>query len=632
MGKGDGTIASYLLKLVHFNLSTHFSSQTEFTSVLVAIDDASSFTYVKPLCSKANTLHILQEWIKYAEIQTGHQLKTICSDNRGEWSSNIATHWQNEASFRWQKSSVYTTIPAIFMGYHEEDKGWKLLSPKHNPSVFWSNSVRFLEDQCWEDRTNTMPIKETNAIFYNDIADIEDLSYSKEDEFDEELTQPLEDIYHPPSEEDLALEGDLFLPEPSEISPQNLLCNQNYQQFHQKWLQMDSLRNCGLLVDLLDPIYQAKAQLTSTALQPTVKQALNGFSQRSGIDYDKIFAPVVPQDAIHTILSIAARQDWELDSIDVTQAYLNASLHHEVYLKPPKGADIPKGKVYKLIKGLYGLKQSGCKWNLELDAHLQSMGFLSLSCAPCIYLRGTGETKVIIAIYVDDMLITGPKQSIINAVKTAITDKWKITDNGPAKEFLKIKVTCHHQQLTISLDQQAYIEGIIKEWLPNGGKSWSPMDASPTMMPPDFVPPEDVKQQYPSLVGKLMWVSNTVRPDICFTVNTLAQHISRPSPDTMQVALKVIKYLNQTKDEVFSLGNEKANTPPPPIVTYTDANWASNPNTDRRSTSGSVTMVFGSLVGWKSHVQKCVSLSAVEDEFMAASEATREALFYRYLL
>ncbi|CCF48170.1 hypothetical protein NDA11_004564 [Ustilago hordei] len=86
----------------------------------------------------------------------------------------------------------------------------------------------------------------------------------------------------------------------------------------------------------------------------------------------------------------------------------------------------------------------------------------------------------------------------------AITNKWKITDNGPAKEFLKIKITHDCQSQMISLNQ--------------------------------------------------------------------------PSPEAMQAALKVVKYLNQTKDEVLSLGNSKANVSP--IVTYTDANWASDPNTD----------------------------------------------------
>ncbi|CCF48172.1 uncharacterized protein UHO2_06162 [Ustilago hordei] len=109
MGKGNGTIASHPLELVHVDLLTHFSDQTEFTSVLVAIDNASSFTYVKPLCRKANALHVFQEWIKYAKIQTRCQLKIIHSNNGGEWSSNVAMHWQNKAGFRWKKSSVYTS-------------------------------------------------------------------------------------------------------------------------------------------------------------------------------------------------------------------------------------------------------------------------------------------------------------------------------------------------------------------------------------------------------------------------------------------------------------------------------------------------------------------------------------------
>lgn len=66
----------------------------------------------------------------------------------------------------------------------------------------------------------------------------------------------------------------------------------------------------------------------------------------------------------------------------------------------------------------------------------------------------------------------------------------------------------------------------------------------------------------------------------------------------------MVKYLHQTKDEVLRLGGQ--DTDATAIATYTDANWASDPNTERRSTSGSITEVSGSLVGWRSHVQKCV--------------------------
>jgi hypothetical protein len=64
-------------------------------------------------------------------------------------------------------------------------------------------------------------------------------------------------------------------------------------------------------------------------------------------------------EVIRGILAIGTTYDWEIDSVDITQAYLNSSLKHDVYLKPPDGVPTPPGKVYKLLKGLYGLKQSG---------------------------------------------------------------------------------------------------------------------------------------------------------------------------------------------------------------------------------------------------------------------------------
>ncbi|SPC65168.1 related to retrotransposon protein [Ustilago sp. UG-2017b] len=68
-----------------------------------------------------------------------------------------------------------------------------------------------------------------------------------------------------------------------------------------------------------------------------------GFTQREGLDYAEIFAPVAPIQAIRGVLAIAAVRDWEVDSIDIKQAYLNSSLHHDVYLKPPVGTRIPPG-------------------------------------------------------------------------------------------------------------------------------------------------------------------------------------------------------------------------------------------------------------------------------------------------
>ncbi|SAM75663.1 uncharacterized protein UBRO_20027 [Ustilago bromivora] len=327
---------------------------------------------------------------------------------------------------------------------------------------------------------------------------------------------------------------------------------------------------------------------------------------------------------------IVARSDWEIDSIDVTQAYLNANLHHDIYVKLPEGTEVPDGKVYKLIKSLYGLKQSGREWHKKLDAHLQRLGFFPLPNVPCVYLKGVGESQVIIAVYVDDMLIVSLQRDQIDQTKRAIIDKWKITNNGPTKEFLKIKITQDWEKRVIDLDQQAYIKEIIQEWIWLHKRTWTPMTHTPSKPPTDLEADRELKARYPVLVGKLLWVSNTVWSDISFAINTLTCHMSKPTEEALQVALRVVKYLNQTQDEVLRLSGR--NEDEPAIVAYMDSNWASDLNTDRRSTSGSIINIFGSVVTWNLHLQKCVSDSAVKVEYVVGLAATHKALFHRHLL
>ncbi|CCF53498.1 hypothetical protein NDA11_001822 [Ustilago hordei] len=84
MGCRSGTHAKDPLELIHIDLAMHWSMKTEVTCLLVAIDNTSSFTYMKPLQMKSDALQALKEWIQYAEVQMGHKLKTLRSDNGGE--------------------------------------------------------------------------------------------------------------------------------------------------------------------------------------------------------------------------------------------------------------------------------------------------------------------------------------------------------------------------------------------------------------------------------------------------------------------------------------------------------------------------------------------------------------------
>lgn len=149
------------------------------------------------------------------------------------------------------------------------------------------------------------------------------------------------------------------------------------------------------------------------------------------------------------------------------------------------------------------------------------------------------------------MLIAALRQHQIDMVKQAIIKKWQIKDNSLVMEFLKIKIMCNRKDQTINLDQQAYIKEIIDEWIQPNEKTWTLMTTTSGKAPADMITPDNIRCRYPILVGKLLWVSNTVCPNICYAINTLARHMSRPMEEAMQAVLHVIKYLNQTRDEVL---------------------------------------------------------------------------------
>ncbi|SOV05329.1 uncharacterized protein UDID_18391 [Ustilago sp. UG-2017a] len=201
------------------------------------------------------------------------------------------------------------------------------------------------------------------------------------------------------------------------------------------------------------------------------------------------------------------------------------------------------------------------------------------------------------------MLIASPCRREVDRTKAEIMDKWGTEGNRPVREFLGIKITRERRQGRITLDLTAYIKGMVNQ-----------------------------AKRYQELVGQLLWVSNTVRPDISFAVGALAQYMPEPIDSAWSAVIHLLKYLNQMSDYHLNLGGAHRSHADQPVVTYTDTNWASDPTNGRRSTSRAITYVYGCPASWKSHVQKCVALSAVEAELVAASEAAREALFFSYLL
>lgn len=204
---------------------------------------------------------------------------------------------------------------------------------------------------------------------------------------------------------------------------------------------------------------------------------------------------------------------------------------------------------------------------------------------------------MIITAYVDDMLIASPSREKVDWTKQEIMHKWQMEDNRQIKEFLSIKITWNRDQKSMTLDLASYVKVMVHKWLgQTTEKSWIPMQSIAGGAKGDKCLPQRSKE-YQELVGQLLWVLNTVQPDISFTVGTLARHMSTPNEGAWNVVIHILKYINQTSDYRLCLGG-RLNKEDQAIVTYTNANWASDPTNGQRSTSGAMTYLYRCPVSW----------------------------------
>jgi hypothetical protein len=119
-----------------------------------------------------------------------------------------------------------------------------------------------------------------------------------------------------------------------------------------------------------------------------------GFTQIPGQDFTFTFAPTARWESIRTLLTLTALYDWELRQVDVKTAFLNGPLDEEIYMHKP---DILGKGYWRLRKGLYGLKQSGRQWYLDLHSKLQSIGFRHIEPDWSVHIRRLPKDHTIAA-------------------------------------------------------------------------------------------------------------------------------------------------------------------------------------------------------------------------------------------
>lgn len=352
-----------------------------------------------------------------------------------------------------------------------------------------------------------------------------------------------------------------------------------------------------------------------------------GYTQQPGIDYKETFAPVGRLCSLRIILAIATKLGLVVKQGDVEGAYLNGRINELIYMMIPEGFDIPKGSdALEIIGALYGLKQSGREWWLDVGRKLTNLDFKRLENDWGMYYRPPTATRggMIIMVYVDDFVMAAQKNEEIDEVMGELGKHWTITDLGEVNSILGLKVTRDLLRGKAWLSQPAYIDKLGERFPITTSQSFdTPL---PTIMTITQEPKEGNLDGYRQLIGSLMWLATSTRPDISFATSFLARATNPPTEQHWQMGLRMVAYLKATRNLAleYRKGSEG-------LVGWVDADYAGCLDT-RRSTTGYLFKLHDSPIAWSSKRQATVATSTTEAEYIALAEGCQEATWLRSLL
>ena len=355
-----------------------------------------------------------------------------------------------------------------------------------------------------------------------------------------------------------------------------------------------------------------------------------GCAQRPGYDYVETFSPVVRMETIRAILVLVLIKGLKMQQMDVKGAYLNGQLKEKVYMKQPEGYEDKSGRVCELIKTLYGLKQSGREWNKEFDEKLKQFGFERLRSDPCVYVKRNGKELAIITVWVDNLLLFATSDELMERIKSDLRTQWEMTDLGEPTKIIGVEITQTKNAITIS--QRIYIESILeREGLSEINSVATPLDLNMKLEPNPDGGEGNRSNSFARLLGELQFLANNTRPDIAFTVNRLAAYTAKPSLQHVTAAKRILRYLAGTKNLGITYTKPSNNPMDNPNIFFGFADAAYANHDDHKSTSGYVFLAAGGAITWKSKKQTTIALSSTQAEYVALSEAGREACWLRNL-
>ena len=372
---------------------------------------------------------------------------------------------------------------------------------------------------------------------------------------------------------------------------------------------------------------QVKRNERGEIVKRKVRFVVKGFLQVEGVDFNESFAPTVAADTVRLLLAIAAKLDWEIEQMDVSAAFLHASLEERVVIEPADGYEADPGVKWLLKKALYGLKQAPREWFKQVMRVMSSMQFIQCQNEAGLYSRGHGKNSVLILVFVDDFLVTGPCKEEIEKVKKELKNHLTIKDMGSVQRFLNLVIKRNRSNKTLTISQGHYVEE-----LKNKFGQYITLSANRPISGEDLESEQKVsneeQQLYLKMFGSLNYLCTWSRPDLSMAMSILGKYLQQPSTKALSSLKQAMSYVVNTKSLNLNLGEVNKGQE---LCGFSDANWARDEG-DRKSRTGAILLYHGSPILWKSKKQTVIARSTAEAEYIAGATLARDITWVRLML
>ncbi|CAI7872626.1 unnamed protein product, partial [Closterium sp. NIES-53] len=328
-----------------------------------------------------------------------------------------------------------------------------------------------------------------------------------------------------------------------------------------------------------------------------------GFSQRQGVDYFQTFSPTPKMTTLRVLLHVAAQRDYELHSLDFSTAFLQGSLHEEIWLR----------------------------------AHLASLGRFLTTLAALGFAPSTADPSLFLCtdtslppFYINDLVFATADTEALTLVKSELQKRHTCTDLGELRSYLGLRITRDRARHTIILTQSHMVHQVLHRFnfqfsLPQP----TPLSTGHSLSAPLSDKSVEPSGPYPELLGCLMYLMTCTRPDLAYTLSLLARYVApgRHGKVHWDAAKRVLCYLCSTPGMGLVLWGRG----PVVLIDHADASWVDDSATQRSSQGYTFSLGSGS-VSWRSTRSSTVLSSSCEAEIYAGAMAGQELRWLTYLL